>query len=144
MIRRPPSSTRTYTLFPYTSLFRSKAGAPPHGEIGECHYLYARRRALCHGRDRRRRAFHGPAVDDRFGQPVSFAACAAVCRGEFLHQRPFAAAGGDIPRLWRQAERRSEEHTSELQSLMRNSYAVFCLTKNKKNNKHNKNQNQNQ
>src|SRR3546814_9000616 len=106
MIRRPPSSTRTYTLFPYTSLFRSKAGAPPHGEIGECHYLYARRRALCHGRDRRRRAFHGPAVDDRFGQPVSFAACAAVCRGEFLHQRPFAAAGGDIPRLWREAERR--------------------------------------
>src|SRR3546814_10839234 len=76
MIRRPPRSTRTDTLFPYTTLFRSAA---------EC--------------DCRR---HGP---------------------------PAATAGKAHVR----ACRRSEEHTSELQSLMRISYAVFCLKKKKTN-----------
>src|SRR3546814_8503768 len=91
MIRPPPRSTRTYTLFPYTTLFRSRGegGAP------------ARR----HTRPRRR-----------------------VRRG---HPRP-PAPGRPAHGGGRQRHRpdRSEEHTSEIQSLMRISYAVFC-SKNK-------------
>src|SRR3546814_18904835 len=79
MIRRPPRSTRTDTLFPYTTLFRS--GDPP-----------ARR-------------------SDGWSPP-------SWCS---------AAHSGDPAR----AAARSEEHTSELQSLMRTSYAVFCLKKKK-------------
>src|SRR3546814_8013061 len=76
-IRRPPRSTRTDTLFPYTTLFRSRRGLE---------------------RLRRSRALREP----RGG-----------CRGRRFHF-------GEV---------RSEEHTSELQSLMRISYAVFCLKK---------------
>src|SRR3546814_20382214 len=77
MIRRPPRSTRTDTLFPYTTLFRSTGGrsAPPAAR----------------------------------------------------HRCPLSATGPHT--------RRSEEHTSELQSLMRISYAVFCLKKKKNTNK---------
>src|SRR3546814_6621494 len=87
MIRRPPRSTRTDTLFPYTTLFRSAAGdrrAPPGAQ----------------GRQRRE---HAP--------------------GRRRHRQY---------RLHHADRRRSEEHTSELQSLMRISYAVFCLKKKKK------------
>src|SRR3546814_10379775 len=82
MIRRPPRSTRTDTLFPYTTLFRSgfRQALPPN------HFDVRRRR--------RRAEFH---LTDRDCAP------------------------------------RSEEHTSELQSLMRISYAVFCLKKKNKN-----------
>src|SRR3546814_6795553 len=90
MIRRPPRSTRTDTLFPYTTLFRSAARSRRDPD------QRARRQAV-QGADRRRR------------RPF---------RPRFL-LRPAAAAG------------RSEEHTSELQSLMRISYAVFCLKKKK-------------
>src|SRR3546814_9503206 len=94
MIRRPPRSTRTDTLFPYTTLFRSAdqrflsrlqehEGAPPP--------RYQPRKPARHAPD------HGP-------QP------AHPYRGPRLYDR-----------------HRSEEHTSELQSLMRISYAVFCL-----------------
>src|SRR3546814_6524910 len=89
MIRRPPRSTRTDTLFPYTTLFRS------------------RHRHLCPRRRRSsRQAILGSGELDRAQQ------LRAV-------QRPVG---------FREA-RRSEEHTSELQSLMRISYAVFCLKK---------------
>src|SRR3546814_9699964 len=90
MIRRPPSSTRTDTLFPYTTLFRSPelpgadrsaCGGPKKGEEG---------RFFVTGLEAGRVSRGGPS--------------------------------------WRM---RSEEHTSELQSLMRNSYAVFCLKKKK-------------
>src|SRR3546814_7364240 len=85
MIRRPPRSTRTDTLFPYTTLFRSR-----YGKDGRCTHI---------------------------------------------------PTGGPIPsqmrvRTYPVVERRSEEHTSELQSLMRISYAVFCLKK--KTNKQNR------
>src|SRR3546814_6280730 len=86
MIRRPPRSTRTDTLFPYTTLFRSPGA-----------------------RDRCARRRDGPR--HRCGR----------------HPVPHA----------QQVEGRSEEHTSELQSLMRISYAVFCLKKKKVNNKTN-------
>src|SRR3546814_1420719 len=90
MIRRPPRSTRTDTLFPYTTLFRSG------------------------GRRRIRLAL----------------------RPRKLHRRQASERGrgrGDAPRRRRRERppQRSEEHTSELQSLMRISYAVFCLKKKK-------------
>src|SRR3546814_10622194 len=97
MLRRPPRSTRTYTLFPYTTLFRS----PPAGESNRLELAR---------QDLQRLAFeaHHPAGEDGFDG----------------HDRSVHAAipTGKTPR-------RSEEHTSELQSLMRISYAVFCLKK---------------
>src|SRR3546814_1883117 len=93
-IRRPPRSTRTDTLFPYTTLFRSRhpdrfSGLPAG-----------------HRRDDRHHTAH------RLAHPL--------CRAGARHRqaRPPEADS-----------RRSEEHTSELQSLMRISYAVFCLKK---------------
>src|SRR3546814_6522487 len=95
MLRRPPRSTRTDTLFPYTTLFRSG------------------------GRDGGIRAFEqAPAR-------LSPRAHARVCR-RWSHAR---GCGGPAP--GGQWPARSEEHTSELQSLMRISYAVFCLKKKK-------------
>src|SRR3546814_4477653 len=94
MIRRPPRSTRTDTLFPYTTLFRSTFD------------LSAQR--PCVG--------HHPLPEEARGDELCL-----------VKSRVFAAR---IERLLRGA--RSEEHTSELQSLMRISYAVFCLKKKKK------------
>src|SRR3546814_7263376 len=101
MIRRPPRSTRTDTLFPYTTLFRSTA----QGMVAAA------------------------------GAGTRRAGDARVCaRAGADHRQVRArrtAAGGD-------RDHRSEEHTSELQSLMRISYAVFCLKKKKTKNKANK------
>src|SRR3546814_6635935 len=101
MIRRPPSSTRTDTLFPYTTLFRSPPGHPGDDPGGAARSA-ARQRPPGHHR----------------GDPEA---------GLGSFQRPHRrhALGPPRPR------RRSEEHTSELQSLMRISYAVFCLKKKK-------------
>src|SRR3546814_7092591 len=103
MIRRPPRSTRTDTLFPYTTLFRS-----PGTRYGaDCPDIFPDRRC-------RRR------------MPI------------WLRYAPGRSASPDWPRLAppscrvRRRPPRSEEHTSELQSLMRISYAVFCLKKKKK------------
>src|SRR3546814_5536972 len=97
MIRRPPRSTRTDTLFPYTTLFRSLCKETWRKESTP--RLRAR---CCASGSRSRRDFpkRHPASAENAAHP-----CAAPCR--------------------------SEEHTSELQSLMRISYAVFCLKKNK-------------
>src|SRR3546814_1089333 len=84
MIRRPPRSTRTDTLFPYTTLFRSHREAVPRHP-------------------------------GRTLSPVDRAAAAPAGRARGLGPH----------------RGRSEEHTSELQSLMRISYAVFCLKKKK-------------
>src|SRR3546814_5282668 len=103
MLRRPPRSTRTDTLFPYTTLFRSPALHPagdpqPGGRRPGLPRLRRRRR---HGADRPDpgRPSRGQVLQDVEAEPLS------------------------VPR--------SEEHTSELQSLMRISYAVFCLKKKK-------------
>src|SRR3546814_1550167 len=93
MIRRPPRSTRTDTLFPYTTLFRSRADA---------------RRSRKPRKARPQPRQKGPA--GRQGSQGR--------RGRARAGARFAARG-----------QRSEEHTSELQSLMRISYAVFCLKK---------------
>src|SRR3546814_5547338 len=101
MIRRPPRSTRTDTLFPYTTLFRSAAAAPDRVRRWRRH----RERRL----DRRQLALsRQPRLRREQGLRAAVFAESAL--------RP---AG------------RSEEHTSELQSLMRISYAVFCLKKKK-------------
>src|SRR3546814_9378884 len=96
MIRRPPRSTRTDTLFPYTTLFRSECTLSP-GAADDI-----RRLERCYrgsGRTRRRAKRRG----------------AWLIRWIGFGQKSIRA--------------RSEEHTSELQSLMRISYAVFCLKK---------------
>src|SRR3546814_3138405 len=103
MIRRPPRSTRTDTLFPYTTLFRSVPRA--HGDVPRRRRHVARGAA---GRARRRDR------DRAVGR-----AHRAVGRQAGRRAPPLADPGGV----------RSEEHTSELQSLMRISYAVFCLKK---------------
>src|SRR3546814_1458635 len=95
MRRRPPRSTRTDTLFPYTTLFRSE---PRLWRVSEQY----RRGAGCRRQRVDRRA-------DQDADPIGARLCPL--------RRP----------------RRSEEHTSELQSLMRISYAVFCLKKKKTN-----------
>src|SRR3546814_10445939 len=111
MIRRPPRSTRTDTLFPYTTLFRSVAGP-----------LQALPRQFEH------EALLG--VDpDRFAWGD-----AEELRVESVDALQVSAASGID--LARHLLIRSEEHTSELQSLMRISYAVFCLKK-KTQHKHN-------
>src|SRR3546814_8359623 len=101
MIRRPPRSTRTDSLFPYTTLFRSRH-APAHAT--------ARRR----GRHLSVRALIDPAGAE--GRAWSFQQL-ACCIGRTPDLLIGFTSG------------RSEEHTSELQSLMRISYAVFCLKK---------------
>src|SRR3546814_2383155 len=98
MIRRPPRSTRTDTLSPYTTLFRSRRSATRSSLI------------IC---------TRSPPL------PYSVAARLA---------RPFGSRSGTPPSwsIRSAAISRSEEHTSELQSLMRISYAVFCLKKKKR------------
>src|SRR3546814_2374318 len=110
MIRLPPRSTRTDTLFPYTTLFRSgeQGRGPAHVEVGVV--LPGDGDAAVH-----LRVEVGAEVGGRRGQRGGHG------RGE----GELVPARGGRPS-------RSEEHTSELQSLMRISYAVFCLKKKKK------------
>src|SRR3546814_1406542 len=111
MLLRPPSSTRTDTLFPYTTLFRSqraacrRCGARPRRQRLRPSDGRVAARAPDARRRRRRPRRRGAGTDDL-----------DIVGVEDAH------AGAD----------RSEEHTSELQSLMRISYAVFCLKKKSK------------
>src|SRR3546814_6040416 len=89
MIRRPPRSTRTDILFPYTTLFRSASVCGSSPSLGSSSNSHGRPASIARASDRRLRC-----PPDRLAPP------------------------------------RSEAHTSELQSLMRTSYAVFCLKKN--------------
>src|SRR3546814_6847875 len=114
MIRRPPRSTRTDTLFPYTTLFRSgreqQRQAADQSDRGTHH----RKGARCLGerRQRKKRFFAEQALDRQPRQEHGRAA-------QLVEQ----AVGIVVAR--------TEEHTSELQSLMRISYAVFCLKRKK-------------
>src|SRR3546814_10849397 len=110
MIRRPPRSTRTDTLFPYTTLFRSR-GPKARRYVGRVVAAANLARGAGPGRKG-----HGGFSGHRYG------------RGAGIGRRARPRTG--MPRA---AFPRSEEHTSELQSLMRISYAVFCL---KQKNKH--------
>src|SRR3546814_7409918 len=93
MIRRPPRSTRTDTLFPYTTLFRSSSAPSSPGAAAACRWASGNR-------------------------PWRDTATNSVC-GHWADSSSNTST----------AVSRSEEHTSELQSLMRISYAVFCLKK---------------
>src|SRR3546814_8333534 len=96
MIRRPPRSTRTDTLFPYTTLFRSQSGLITDVYVD---------------------------VNDRVTKGQVLARLDTSRLIDTVNQSRAALAAAEAGR--------SEEHTSELQSLMRISYAVFCLKKNK-------------
>src|SRR3546814_8763612 len=103
MIRRPPRSTRTDTLFPYTTLFRSPRELPIAGKAG---------------------ITLGMGMTEKQG--------GSDVRANTTSATPLAAADGDPGEPYALVgHKRSEEHTSELQSLMRISYAVFCLKKKK-------------
>src|SRR3546814_5165563 len=91
MIRRPPRSTRTDTLFPYTTLFRSDAPVNADTRVELLRTL------------------------------ATAAGSTGMCGGQAIDLGATGNGGATL---------RSEEHTSELQSLMRISYAVFCLKKN--------------
>src|SRR3546814_1430738 len=126
MLRRPPRPTRTDTLFPYTTLFRSRESvwqlqlfpdrlhaALEHGLVRCAHP-----QAVCRGhrRSSSRRPMSTAILDAGLGAPF---------RAD-LRRPLYNLPAGSVPAAsFRFA--RSEEHTSELQSLMRISYAVFCL-----------------
>src|SRR3546814_7156807 len=127
MIRRPPRSTRTDTLFPYTTLFRShglrgRGGAAP-GILGCALPAEAGQRARPEAR--RHEGFRRRVRGAGGSAPLAL----SLSKGD---PAAFLSAGTAAPRCrGRRRWSRSEEHTSELQSLMRISYAVFCLKKNK-------------
>src|SRR3546814_7487930 len=116
MIRRPPISTRTDTLFPYTTLFRSRLegrynldfvnGKGPVAD--DTFYLWTATAGL------RWKFGSDPNDDDGDGVPNSRDKCPGTPKGVTVD-----------------SDGRSEEHTSELQSLMRISYTIFCLIKNR-------------
>src|SRR3546814_7409160 len=132
MIRRPPRSTRTDTLFPYTTLFRSPV-FHVNGDDPEA-VVYVTNLALDYRRD-----FHHDVVVDivcfrKLGhneqdtpsltQPLMYKSIGKHPGTRKVYADKLVAQGV--------LAERSEEHTSELQSLMRISYAVFCLKKKKK------------
>src|SRR3546814_4862142 len=112
MIRRPPRSTRTDTLFPYTTLFRSGPGSWQKWQKSVS-------RQQCQESNLRR---EGPVRGPGKGRQTPSSASKVSCHSLAIPYSP-----------WGRVNSRSEEHTSELQSLMRTSYAVFCLKKKKTN-----------
>src|SRR3546814_1594302 len=121
MIRRPPRSTRTDTLFPYTTLFRSQqADRIPRG--GERHIADQQDRSGLRHQMREGDQHMPRDVDDRHLEGVAHF---------FLELEEGRAVGHHRLMDRRLGRQRSEEHTSELQSLMRTSYAVFCVKKKK-------------
>src|SRR3546814_14225144 len=132
MIRLPPRSTRTDTLFPYTTLFRSDhdlAGLRPAERGDQRHGQDQQRQQRAQARDQQLAA-GAEGQHDLVGlreQPREQVL-------ERLRRSEHACLPArSIPWAPRGATGRSEEHTSELQSLMRISYAVFCLNKQKTN-----------
>src|SRR3546814_2550141 len=139
-MRRPPRSTRTYPLFPYTTLFRAEAARQEHAAADAA----KRDRAEAEALKKEQALADARAREERMAE--NFMALAAVLlvsgalavggavllktRGETRHATwaGIAAAAFFVAAI---AVFRSEEHTSELQSLMRTSYAVFCLKKKK-------------
>src|SRR3546814_1077549 len=119
MLRLPPRSTRTDTLFPYTTLFRSEHGGTDHQDRAEIQRHQA-----------------GPQHDQCADEADHQGGDAPG--PQLLTQKEYRADGETLDFLQAPvidgvacaSAQRSEEHTSELQSLMRSSYAVFCLKKN--------------
>src|SRR3546814_3033177 len=114
MILRPPRSTRTDTLFPYTTLFRScqRRYSPPQRLSPSGHQSQGLALEALAGWVRERLRHY-------------------VVAGEQVKPSTLRKGRVTMGKVKRKARARSEEHTSELQSLMRISYAVFCLKKKK-------------
>src|SRR3546814_9925135 len=149
MIRRPPRATRTDTLFPYTTLFRSISTAIQNG----CNavYLVSYRALASQKFEEVQRLFlneflggdqsaivcaTGDGVIDASGRPNSAPLSARILIATYEKFLGCLSVGGvprDLSNICFVCDR-SEEHTSELQSLMRISYAVFCLKKKKTHN----------
>src|SRR3546814_10079395 len=132
MIRRPPRSTRTDTLFPYTTLFRSREELEEIVEFLKDPTKFARlggkipKGALLVGSPGTGKTLLARAIAGEAGVPFF-----TISGSDFVEM--FVGVGASRVRdMFEQAKKRSEEHTSELQSLMRISYAVFCLEKKKK------------
>src|SRR3546814_1590854 len=133
MIRRPPISTRTPTPFPYTTPFRS---APRHQLlVVDAHRPAPLAVAIADhnvevgeegGADRRLGGRHGTHVVEALLREHLRDLLAAPRHRE---ARPLGCVVGALQPAHALEQQRSEEHTSELQSLMRISYAVFCLKK---------------
>src|SRR3546814_12744688 len=143
MVRRPPRSTRTYTLFPYTTLVRSGGGSETTSCDGSVSIRLAKARSISTAP-----ASAQSRVDSLTGTKAPFSSSSSSSRisSAKVSISPPCGSGlrrdGGIQRVVtvedrqeaahfhdRSAGGRSEEHTSELQSLMRISYAVFCLKK---------------
>src|SRR3546814_9682402 len=117
MQRRPPRSTLTDTLFPYTTLFRSTEHF--HAEKGWSQTAQDVLEGVSRPVERRKQLGYSSGMSFTDHQSMS-GAPARICVQAVA--RASASVAGAM-------SRRSEEHTSELQSLMRTSYAVFCLNK---------------
>src|SRR3546814_3933232 len=115
MIRRPPRSTRTDTLFPYTTLFRSRVRRKENNSSVQWRSARTDSSVTDFGR--------AGLSDGINPTPIN------LLHWHQTRKRRLWAHDPQVPFL-----RRSEEHTSELQSLMRISYAVFCLKKKKQTN----------
>src|SRR3546814_2835273 len=127
LLRLPPGYTRTDTHVPYTTLFRAQGpGEAPDPPA-------ARREDRPRHREALREADAGTGRPDG-GRPFQQQPPRAARRPALRPQPPSADVRGQDAAHGRALRRRprSEEHTSELQSLMRNSYAVFCLKKKKR------------
>src|SRR3546814_4744100 len=106
MIRRPPRSTRTDTLFPYTTLFRSPSPRPPIvSRSSQIRCVFHQLKMLC------------------LNLKINYGHSCWLVRHHAHYNQALE--------FQEHHNQRSEEHTSELQSLMRISYAVFCLKKKK-------------
>src|SRR3546814_8751676 len=122
MIRRPPRSTRTDTLFPYTTLFRS-------GDLEVARFRTLDDLGDVKGKKALVRVdLNVPMSEGRVTDATRLEAAVPTITE--------LADKGAVVLILAHFGRRSEEHTSELQSLMRISYAVFCLQKKKNNNTH--------
>src|SRR3546814_6077998 len=157
MLRRPPASTRPYPLFPYTTLCRSRPRPVRLGRLGRLPRLAVLARPCSHRRPvrlagRRRRSRPAGKLPGQVQvqppcrlaaagrhyrqQPLDLRRVTALLRQppeDFIRANTRLEAPPLVPevKLHLASEVRSEEHTSELQSLMRISYAVFCLKKKK-------------
>src|SRR3546814_9363972 len=120
MIRRPPRSTRTDTLFPYTTLFRSERTAGFLVELAASAGLLATASPGDLGE-----SWMPTDAYDSWHRASAAQRWTTLCRAWLASARVSALIGAKDSA----GRARSEEHTSELQSLMRHSYAVFCLKK---------------
>src|SRR3546814_1671597 len=135
MIRRPPRATRTDTLFPSTTLFRSGRGTSPARGAGNQHLP---RRGIVHDRGQIAPTFAALATMGFCSGTGGRYDPAIASEQRLFYERRLERAGLDWTtggpsrrraRRRPRAARRSEEHTPELKSLIRTAYAVFCLQK---------------